>query len=181
MGNLKKQNFVRKKLAYTNGKKNPWYYDMQNLGMHYRQTDIHASLIISQFQRLSKFLNKRKEIAKRYDKIFKENKIIKPYQNKFRNLSSNHLYVVDIDFQNINISRAEFINRLGDYKIKTQVHYIPVYAHSYYYYKNYKQKKIQLNNMEKYYKNCLSLPLYYDLKFDQQRYVVEKINKIINS
>ena len=177
LNDFHKPNYLRKNLAFTNGQKNPWYYEMQNLGMHYRQTDIHSSLIISQFNKIDKFLKKRRVLARRFDKAFEKNEFIKPYLKEFRNISSNHLYVVDIDFEKIKLSRAEFINRLKNYKIMTQVHYIPIYSHLYYFELNNK-KKFQMQNMEKYYKNCLSLPLYYDLNFNQQQYVINKINEL---
>ena len=122
-------------------------------------------------------MKKRRVLARRFDKAFEKNEFIKPYLKEFRNISSNHLYVVDIDFEKIKLSRAEFINRLKNYKIMTQVHYIPIYSHLYYFELNNK-KKFQMQNMEKYYKNCLSLPLYYDLNFNQQQYVINKINEL---
>ena len=34
--------------AYTDGEINPWYYEMQELGFHFRITDIQAALGSSQ-------------------------------------------------------------------------------------------------------------------------------------
>ena len=50
--------------AYTKKKLNPWYYEMTNLGLHYRITDIQCALGISQLRRYKKFIKKRLEIAK---------------------------------------------------------------------------------------------------------------------
>ena len=45
------------KFALTNNKiKNPWYYEMQQLGYNYRLNDIQASLGISQLSKIDKFI-----------------------------------------------------------------------------------------------------------------------------
>ena len=69
-----KEPFINKKEGYSKGKKNLWYYEMKELGFHYRQTDIHSALILSQMKKISKFLNYRYELARRYDAFFKKHK-----------------------------------------------------------------------------------------------------------
>ena len=46
--------------GYTDGNINPWYYEMQDLGFHYRITDIRASLGLSQLKKLDKFIDARR-------------------------------------------------------------------------------------------------------------------------
>lgn len=163
---------VNKKNAYTNNLKNPWYYEMNQLGYHYRQTDIHCSLILSQMKRIDEFLNKRKKIALKYDLFLKKNNI-SFFQGAFRKNSSNHLYIISVDFDKIKINRAEFMLRLRDFGIITQVHYIPIPMHPYYIKKKYTMKN--LPNTMSYYKKCLSIPIYYDLTSAQQEFVQESI------
>ncbi len=96
----KRENFlIKSKRSY------PWYYEMQELGYHYRATDIQCALGISQLKKINKFLAKRKNIAKKYDFEFGELKNAKPLQFNKRDFSSNHLYILLIDFENINRSR----------------------------------------------------------------------------
>ena len=66
-----------------------------------------------------------------------------------------------IDFKKIGISRNELMFQLKKRNIGSQVHYIPVPMHPYY------KKKTSLSNIKNaknYYENCLSIPIYYDLK-----------------
>ena len=85
--------------------------------------------------------------------------------------------MLKIDFNKINISKSEFMNKLKKKGIITQVHYIPVYLHPFYRNKKGSQKK--LKNTEEYYEQALSIPIYYDLKKKEQEYVIDNIKKII--
>jgi dTDP-4-amino-4,6-dideoxygalactose transaminase len=55
--------------------------------------------------------------------------------------------------------------------IVTQVHYIPIPMHPYYSKLGFEMKN--LVNAKNYYNNCLSLPIFYDLSDNQQKYVID--------
>ena len=162
----------------TNGKINPWYYEMQELGFHYRITDIQCALASSQLNKLKKFISKRRKLVSRYDNEFKNNQHIKPTQLTGRKISSLHIYVVRIDFSKLKITRAELMNLLKKNNVITQVHYLPIHYHPFY--KNNLYNYLNDSNSVDYYKEALTLPLYYDLSFNQQDFVIRLINKIIN-
>jgi len=135
-----------------------WYYEMQMLGFNYRMTDIQAALGLSQLKKLDKFIKRRREIVKKYNKAFRNINWIKiPYETE-KVCSAFHLYVLQIDFDKINKSRQTVMKELKNNNIGTQVHYIPIYKQPYYQ-NNYKHKKI-FPNSEEYYKKTLSIPLY---------------------
>lgn len=169
--------FLNKKEGYTNKKKNIWFYEMKNLGFHYRQTDIHSALILSQMKKIKKFLKARYDLAKRYDVFFKKHKNIKIVQNKFRKISSNHLYVIKISFNKLKISRNDFMLKLRKFNIISQVHYIPLPYHPYYKKRGY--SLVGCKNSKNYYEECLSIPIYYGLKNEEQNYIMKIISKII--
>jgi UDP-4-amino-4,6-dideoxy-N-acetyl-beta-L-altrosamine transaminase len=137
----------------------PWYYEMQELGFNYRLTDIQAALGISQLKKLPKFVKRRREIIKQYNKAFKNiSWLTIPYEEKDM-FSAFHLYVLLVDFKKIKKSRKQVMEILEKKGIGTQVHYIPVYWQPYYK-KMFNYKKGICPNAEKYYKKCLSIPLY---------------------
>ena len=68
-------------------------YDQRYLGFNYRLTDIQASLGVSQLKKLTYFVNKRREIAKVYNKYLDKAKLYLPKEKKYAK-SSYHLYVV---------------------------------------------------------------------------------------
>ena len=61
--------------------------------------------------------------------------------------------------------------------ISTQVHYIPIYNHSYY--RKLKYKK--LPNTELYYESCLSLPLNYLMKKNDVKLICENLKFVISN
>ncbi len=170
--------FIKSEDANTNGTRNPWYYEMQELGYNYRITDIQCALGRSQLKKLSKFIERRKDLVKNYDKAFKNLNNINLIQQDYRELSSHHLYVVRINFNKIKISRAEFMTKLRDKGIITQVHYIPVNLHPYYQKLGY-DKNLNPNSLN-YYSECLSIPIYYSLNYEEQTRVIKSIKKLIN-
>ena len=169
---------INREEAVEDGKLNPWYYEMQDLGFNYRITDIQCALALSQLKKLDIFMNRRKEIAKIYDNFFENNKSLKIAQHNLKNLSSNHLYVIRIDYQKIGISRTKFMNLLSQEGIGSQVHYVPIPMHPY-----YSQKGFDISDYpvtEKYYREALSIPIFYELDDDSVNYVAEKISEILN-
>lgn len=165
--------------AFTGGILNPWYYEMQELGFHYRITDIQCALAVSQLKKLDSFIARRHELVKNYDHIFNLIKNCRPAQNKGRHQSGHHLYVLRINFDLINLTRAQFMNKMKEQEIGSQVHYIPVPAQPYY-------RKLGFNpnnfsNAMEYYEQALTIPLFYDLKNNEQQRVAGVICKLLES
>lgn len=170
---------LNKAVGFSKNEKNLWYYEMTDLGYHYRQTDIHCALIYSQMDRIENFLSKRKKIASFYDLEFsKNNKYFLP-QNHLRNFSSNHLYTLNFDFEKNGITRNFLMSELQKRNIITQVHYIPVPLQHYYKKMGYNMKNLE--NTLKHYKQCISLPIYYDLNKHQQKFVIDSVNEILQN
>lgn len=163
--------------AFTGELLNPWYYEMQELGYHYRICDIQCGLALSQFAKLDMFIARRRAIAEKYDAAFKGFRNCRPAQIDVMNSSGRHLYVLRIDFDALSISRAKFMQLLRARGIGCQVHYIPVVAHPFYQRRGYSIEDYpQTLN---YYKQCLSIPLFYDLTDEQQAQVIDVLTELI--
>jgi len=168
---------INKNEALENGELKRWYYEMQYLGYNYRITDIQCALAISQMDKIDLFLDARKSMAKFYDKAFAEVLNITPLQTHGRDNSSHHVYVVNIDFDKIGISRHQFMQRLAEQGVGSQVHYIPVVNQPYYQDIGYKIEQYPLTNQ--YYQNTLSIPLYYGLSNADQKLVISSIKRLL--
>lgn len=153
----------------------PWEYEMQYLGFNYRITDIQCALGISQLKKLSNFIKRRFEIAKKYDESFK-NTIVKPLYS-FDGKSSYHLYVVQVDFAKLNISKVDLFNKLREKNIGIQLHYMPINKQPYYKSLGYGTENIPI--MDKYYEECFSLPMYPKLTNEEQEYVIKTLFEVL--
>lgn len=169
--------FIEKKEAYTGNKKNQWYYEMRELGYHYRITDIQCALGLSQLNRVDQIIRKKKNIFKLYDKYLSNLPNIKLLQQEKRNFTSCHLYIVHFDFKKIKKSRQQLMEFLQKNKIFTQVHYIPIVLHPFY--RNKKNNIINFLNAKRYYNGCLSLPVFYKLSQKKQKFVIDKIKNFL--
>ena len=144
-----------------------WYYEMQELGFNYRLTDFQAALGTSQLKQADKGLERRKAIAQKYFNSFKDKSFIVG-QSGYVDGHAYHLYIICTN------DRKGLYDHLKANNIFAQVHYIPVHLQPYY--KSLGCKKGDYPIAEKYYEECLSLPMFPGLTDEQQDYVIEKIN-----
>ncbi len=153
----------------------PWYQEMQFLGYNYRLTDLQAALGLSQLNKLTSFIERRREIAERYSEFFEtfSNKveIIQENDNEFH---SYHLYV--IKFRDSSIRRHVF-EELAKEGIFCQIHYIPIYWHPYYQELGY--DKVQLPNAEDFYNRILSIPMYPAITDDELEFILHSFSDIL--
>jgi len=104
--------------------------------------------------------------------------IIVPLEKEYTR-HSYHLYPILLDIENINMTRAEFIDKLKEYKIGASVHFIPLHLHPYYQ-KTYDYKKGDFPTAEYLFDREVSLPLYPRLSEEDVRYVVQSIKEILS-
>ena len=176
--NKKDDKFINKKNAFTKKLINPWYYEMQELGYHYRMTEIQASLGISQLKKINKFLKRRREIANYYKKQFSLDSCNFTVSHNYNiTKSSNHLFIINLNLKKIKKSRAQIMVELKKRGIQTQVHYIPIPMHPYY--QRLKYNENCYKNAKKYYQSCLSIPIFYNLNLKTQKYVIKNLYNII--
>lgn len=154
-----------------------WAYDMKILGYNMRLTEIQAALGLNQLNRIGEFIKRRKEIAKRYNQYFSEVKSIQTPIERNDVFAAWHLYVIRLLSRNKK-TRTNVYNKLKKAGIGVQVHYIPINYFSFYQ-NELKYKKNMFLEAETYYEQCLSLPMYPDLKDKEQKYVVEQLLKLI--
>jgi perosamine synthetase len=164
--------------AGQDGIPNPWYYEMQELGYHYRITDIQCALALAQLKRIEQFIDRRRKLVQVYDRAFAEIPHCRPAQCEGRERSGHHLYVLRIDFAAAGMSRAELMRTLRARDIVTQVHYIPVPAHPLY--RRMGMKPEHYPQSAQYYKEALSIPLFYDLTDEQQQYVISSFRELLS-
>ena len=145
-----------------------WYMEMQELGFNYRLTDFQAALGLSQLKRADEGLQRRRGIAKTYYEAFKNKSFIKGQSGVVEG-HAYHLYIIEVE------NRLELYNYLRTKNIFAQIHYIP--CHLMPYYREFGWKEGDIPKAEKYYKHCISLPMYPTLTEQEQQFVIENIIK----
>ena len=152
-----------------------WYMEMQQLGYNYRIPDILCALGISQLSRAEEGMQRRQEIARRYDEAFAGGAAA---EIKFHGVPPSgvwhafHLYVIEV------ADRRGLYDYLREHHIYAQVHYVPV--HTMPYYQDIGYEEADLHRAEQYYAGALSLPMYPTLTEKEQDFVIERVTEFID-
>ena len=154
----------------------PWYYQQLELGFNYRMTDLQAALGYSQMKRVDEFVARRRELAARYERLL-ANLPVRTPQVLEGAVPSWHIYVVRVDFSQLRISKQEIFDRMKANGIVLNLHYIPVHMQPYY--QKFCFADGDFPSSESYYREALTLPLYYDLTDDSQGRIVESLRDVL--
>ena len=171
-------NFELPLQAFEKGELNPWYYEMQELGFHYRITDIQCALGLSQLKKLDSFISRRRKLVENYKNIFGITEKCSPAQKDGLEQSGHHLFVLRINFELLKTTRSKFMQELKESGIGSQVHYIPIPMHPYYSKLGYNLSDYK--NAIKYYTEALTIPLFFSLESNQQEHVIEVIKGLLD-
>lgn len=109
-----------------------WFYEMVELGCNYRLTDLQCALATTQLAKLGRFLQRRREIARRYDAALGEIPGVRPLGVRPDVEHARHLYVVRLDPALLGLTRADLFAALRAEGIGVNVHYVPVHLHPFY-------------------------------------------------
>ena len=155
-------------------------YDIVEPGYNYRLTDFQCALGISQLKRVCQWIERRNEIAEKYNQAFKNyENIFKPLEN--RNTCAYHLYVIVLNLENLNENRDNIFKELKDNDIGVNVHYKPIYLMSYY--QNNPDIKTNLGlcpNAEWIYQRIITIPLFPTMTEEQIQRVINTVIKVIS-
>ena len=134
-----------------------WYYEMDGLGFNYRMSDINAALGLSQLAKLDRFVADRRQIAARYDQVFRANPHFDIPDPDVYAGSSYHLYPIRLK-PGLASRKPVIFRSLRERGLGVQVHYMPVYAHPYYRRAGFVDTHAA--HAEEFYRRELSIPLH---------------------
>ena len=135
-------------------------YDVDKIGWNFYMNELSAAIGLVQLQKIKKMNNKRKSIAKIYDKELNVSKKI-----PFTSTCVYHLYWICVK------NRESFRRKLLEKGIETGTHYKPIHQMSFY------KKSIKLPITEKIAKEIVTIPMHPNLTQPQIDYIVKTINK----
>jgi len=146
-----------------------------SIGYNWRLGEVNSLMGIVQLKNIRKFINGRKKISKIYDAELanlKSIEIIKPF-----NIKEHNYFKYIILLKN---KKREFVHKQleknsispGGYVYEIPLHKQPVFK---------KYKNLKLPNSEKYCSKHICLPIFYNMKSTQAKYVVKILKKILSS
>lgn len=153
-----------------------WEYDIVMPGYKCNMTDIMAGIGLAQMSRYPKLLMRRCNIIGQYDAVM-ENlpvQVLQHYGEDFA--SSGHLYLVRLEGKD-EAYRNEFIRKMAELEVATNVHYKPLPMHTAY-------KKLGFDikdypNAYQMYHNEITLPLHTCLSDEEVEYVLDCFAKVL--
>ena len=177
LSRLRAHGIPRKQEEMKNPSDARWYYEQVELGYNYRITDFQAALLSSQLNKLPAFAARRKEIVRMYDQAFTDMPEIKVQREIPESDTVRHLYILRLNLELLNCDRRQFFDALYAENTCPQVHYIPVYWHSYYEKLGY--EKGICPEAESFYNEVMSIPLYPALTDEDVQDVICAVKKVV--
>ncbi len=158
--------------------KDSWYYEIHDLGHNFRITDFQCALGLSQMNKLDQFIQRRREIAARYNEAFAEMaEIVTPVEKE--NIKAvYHIYVIQLQLERLKAGRKEIFEALKAENVGVNVHYIPVHLHPYYQ-RKFGYKKGDYPKAEDYYERAITLPIFPKMSDEDVGYVIQAVKKVI--
>lgn len=153
-----------------------WEYDIVMPGYKCNMTDIMAAIGLAQMQRYPDLLARRKQIITRYNQVMDTLPVsyLRHYGEDFA--SSGHLYLVRLNGRDEQF-RNDFIVKMAEREIATNVHYKPLPMHTAY-------KKLGFDikdfpNAFAMYRNEVTLPLHTLLTDEQVEFLLETFVQLL--
>jgi dTDP-4-amino-4,6-dideoxygalactose transaminase len=157
--------------ALTKNQAGGWEYDIELPGYKCNLTDIQAALGRAQLSRYPQMLDRRRELARRYNQVFGA---YHPVQAKPES-SSCHLYMLELPEK---LDRDQLICEMAAADIACNVHYKPLPMLT-----AYRQMGFAIADYPRalaHFRHELTLPLYSTLSDAEQDYVITTLQGLIN-
>jgi perosamine synthetase len=155
-----------------------WAYDMTSLGYNYRLTDIQCALGLSQLAKQPKGLARRRALAARYSGTLDTLPLQLPYSPPDRT-HAWHLYPIRLAGADPSKARELLYGDLRRAGIGVNVHYRPIYLHSYYRSLGYTAGLCPVAELA--YNGLLSLPIWHGMTEAQQDRVISVLADVIDA
>ncbi len=149
-----------------------FHYEMVELGFNYRINDFQCALGISQLGKLPLWLEARRRIAAQYMAAFAKDPLVEIQASSPGSTHAYHLFVVQLPFAELSVTREQANLRLRELGIGVNVHYPCLHLHPYYRERmGYKPGDLPVTEAVQ--KRILSLPMYATLTEGEVNRVVE--------
>jgi dTDP-4-amino-4,6-dideoxygalactose transaminase len=170
-------NGINRNILTSTGVKRWWRYDVVAPGFKANMSDISAAIGIQQLKKTPGFWEARQRCAEHYAAGFGELLALQVPKVLPNVRHAWHLYVVQLQLDQLRISRDEFSLRLDEMGVGNCVHYRPLHLHSYYR-ETYGYEPEDLPVATAAYDRVLSLPIFASLADNELDQIIECVAAI---
>ncbi|HVC02282.1 MAG TPA: UDP-4-amino-4,6-dideoxy-N-acetyl-beta-L-altrosamine transaminase [Steroidobacteraceae bacterium] len=174
---LRTHGITRKPERFVQVPAGPWHYEQQALGFNYRMTDIHAAIGLSQFQRLTEYVDRRNELAGRYDRELHGLAELPTVLPGTR--SAFHLYVIRLRRGLAGEPHARIFGELRRQSVGVNLHYTPVHLQPFF--KTLGFSEGQFPEAEMHGKTAITLPLYPRMTDAEHGHVMTVVRRVLGA
>jgi dTDP-3-amino-2,3,6-trideoxy-4-keto-D-glucose/dTDP-3-amino-3,4,6-trideoxy-alpha-D-glucose/dTDP-2,6-dideoxy-D-kanosamine transaminase len=146
------------------------YYAIEH-GYNSRLDEVHAAILLTKIKHLDTYINRRRQLAMKYNELLKDTDLILPYEDN-QGRHSYYLYVVRHNSRDYIMEELKKRDILVNISYPTPIHLMTGYSHLGY-------KTGDLPVTEKIANQIFSLPLYPSLSDAQQKYVSDVLHEIL--
>jgi len=150
------------------------HYDMDELGYKCNLTDIQAAMLVPQLSKLDTYLQRKEQIAKRYEEGLQEIKEIDLLATPLNVKHARHLFT----FLAPDGKRDACLAGLQEKGIGVAVHFNAVHLMKYYR-QQFKTKEGMFPNAERICRRTVTLPLYVKLEEAEIDYVIQSVREVV--
>lgn len=161
--------------ALAKTKLGAWEYDIKGPWYKCNMTDIMAAIGLVQMKRYPEMLKRRKEIIGKYNDAFQDLNVQALNHYTDGHQSSGHLYILRLLGKDESL-RNDFITKMAERGIATNVHYKPLPMHTAY--KNLGFDIKDYPNAYAMYQNEMTLPLHTRLTDEDVEFIIENFREV---
>ncbi len=154
-----------------------WYYEVVAPGFKYNMTDVAAAMGVEQLARLPQFVQRRQDLATRYNTQLAPLPLILPADAPQGDTHAWHLYVIRLR-ADAPLGRDEVIQALSDRGIGTSVHYVPLHRHPYWR-DRYQLTPEMFPQADAAYQAMISIPLFTAMGDSDQNRVIAALHEVL--
>lgn len=143
-----------------------WSYEVTVSGYRYHMPNFCAAIGLTQIAKINQFIERRREICRRYDSSFILLKTVRPLSVDYNEVAP-FMYIVRV----LNGERDAFVEHLKVHDVDTGIHYIPNHHHPFF----KKFAREPLVRSTKLGEEIVTLPLYYDMTEREMETVIESV------
>jgi perosamine synthetase len=168
---------INRNLLTSTGLKRWWRYEVVAPGFKDNLTDIQAAIGVEQLKKAHAFRNARQRCADLYREALDRVPGVRLPVSLPVVRHAWHMHVIQLQPDELAISRDEFSLRLEEEGVANSVHYLPLHLHKYYQ-EAFNCQPTDCPVATAAYDRILSLPIFPGLEEDDVAYVAEQVRKL---